>query len=118
MVGKAARMAAEMMLEDDGLQKMIHVTVKGAADIGKLMYDGREQAIALPPGSTLHDLLEVLAGKYGEVFVRRIYQAGNKELRKDLWLLVNGRDIVFLNGLKTGLHDEDRISLLPLLAGG
>lgn len=37
---------------------MIVITVKGVADIGKLIGDGGEREILLPPGSTLGDLLK------------------------------------------------------------
>jgi molybdopterin converting factor small subunit len=33
-------------------------------------------------------------------------------------LLVNGRDIQFLNGVDTVLHDGDEFSILPILTGG
>jgi len=33
-------------------------------------------------------------------------------------LLVNGRDIQFLNGVDTILRDGDEFSMLPILTGG
>lgn len=96
---------------------MIVITVKGVADIGKLIGPRGEQEIVLPPGSTLRDLLKLLGEKCGEAFRKRIF-TGNGEIRKDLRLLLNGRDIIFLAGLETALHDGDRFSILPPLAGG
>jgi molybdopterin converting factor small subunit len=42
---------------------------------------------------------------------------GGRELRKDLRLLVNGRDIAFLNGLDMKLQEGDTLSFIPPLAG-
>jgi len=97
---------------------MIIVKVKGVADIGKMMNAKGEQDIALPDGPTLRDLLDILSDRFGEAFKGRIYEIGSKELRKDLRLLLNGKDISFLSGLETELHDGDRFSLVPPLAGG
>ena len=98
---------------------MISVTARGVADIGKLMGEGRgELSITLPPGSTLQDLLAYLVEEYGPALARRLYEADGLELRKDLRLLLNGREITFLNGLATGLNDGDHLSLIPPLAGG
>ena len=96
---------------------MIAITVKGVADIGKLMGARGEQKVFLPSGSTLFDLLMFLGEKYGEGFQKRVFTCCG-EIRKDLRLLLNGRDIAFLAGLETVLHDGDRFSILPPLAGG
>jgi molybdopterin synthase sulfur carrier subunit len=96
---------------------MIVITVKGVAAIGKLIGDGGEREILLPPGSTLGDLLKSLGEKCGEAFRKRIF-AENGELRKELRFLLNGRDIIFLAGLESELQDGDRFSILPPLAGG
>ena len=98
---------------------MISVTARGVADIGKLMGGGRgELTITLPSGSTLKDLLAELVERYGPALARRLYEADSLELRKDLRLLLNGREITFLNGLATALKNGDHLSLIPPLAGG
>ncbi len=98
---------------------MLKVTAKGVADLGKLMGGGRgEAALTLPPGSTVKDLLAVLIAKFGPALGQRLFMADGLELRKDLRLLLNGREITFLNGLATELKNGDHLSLIPPLAGG
>lgn len=97
---------------------MISIKVKGVADIGSLMKGGREQQISLPEGSSLRDMLLVLAEGSGDDFRDKIFLRDSEEARSDVRLLINGRDYIFLNRLDTKLRDQDHISILPLLGGG
>lgn len=50
-----------------------------------------------------------------------LYEAlcdNNGELRALVKVLVNGRHIQFLNGVKTMLGDKDEVALFPPIAGG
>ena len=42
----------------------------------------------------------------------------NQELKSDITLLKNGREITFLAGMETKLEAGDEISIFPLVAGG
>ena len=42
----------------------------------------------------------------------------NQELKSDITLLKNGREITFLAGMETKLEPGDEISIFPLVAGG
>ena len=42
----------------------------------------------------------------------------NQELKSDITLLKNGREITFLAGMETKLEAGDEISVFPLVAGG
>ncbi|MDW7739305.1 MAG: MoaD/ThiS family protein [Bacillota bacterium] len=94
---------------------MINITVKGVAEVGKLLQTKGKLEIKLPEGTSIGELLNILADKYGKelVTLTRTDQ-GEKTLR----ILINGRDITFLKGLETELGDGDHISILPLLSGG
>ena len=97
----------------------INVTARGVAHIGKLMAcDRGELALTLPCGATLQDLLIVLVKSCGPAFEQGIFQQGSPVLRDDVRLLLNGREITFLNGLATELRSGDHLSLIPPLAGG
>lgn len=98
---------------------MITVKVRGAAGLGRLLggeEEGRE--IILPAGSTLRELLEILAGRCGEDLRRAIFREERRELRPGVRPLLNGRDIAVLGGLELKLQDGDRLLLLPPLSGG
>ena len=98
---------------------MLHVTAKGLADLGKLIGGQRgELTIILPDGSTLHDLLAALMERCGHPLASRIFEEDGLTIRKDIRLLLNGRDIAFLNGQATALQEGDHFSLIPPLAGG
>jgi molybdopterin converting factor small subunit len=69
--------------------------------------------LELPPGTTLRSMLEVLGERYPEF--REFAQARSDEF---LW----GQLIVHVNddiaGLETPIQPDDRIDLLPPIAGG
>lgn len=100
---------------------MVKVKVRAVANIGKLVAGGTEQMVVLPGGSTLGDLLAKLAAESGEEFRRRLFSDNDEEagaVRKDIRLLVNGRDYFFVNGLDSVLEDGDTVSIMPLMGGG
>ncbi len=69
---------------------MLKVTIKGVADIGRLLGDRRgELTMALPPGSNLRDLLETMIESSGPALGRSLFQEDGLELRKDVRLLIN-----------------------------
>ncbi len=97
---------------------MIVVKVKAILDLAAIL-GGREQVIPLPEGSRLNDILQALAKKYGQPFKDYLYANHEaEELRPELQLLLNGRNIFFLNGLKTELNEGDELFFLSPLGGG
>lgn len=96
---------------------MICVKVKAALGIAKIL-GGREQEICLPEASRLANLLEVLEKKYGKLLIDYLYLDKDMKLRPEVQLLLNGRNIIFLDGLNTKLNDGDELFLLPLMGGG
>jgi len=67
--------------------------------------------------SSVTELLEILAKKYGDSFRRELMTPDGK-LKKGIAVLVNGRNIVFLKGLATPLKPQDKVTLIPPAAGG
>ncbi len=61
-------------------------------------------------GDTVEDVLNTLYREYGEEF--------RKELRERSMILVNGKNIKHLEGLKTKVREEDTISIFPPAGGG
>lgn len=71
----------------------------------KLAYEG-----------TVEELLIKLSDIYGERFRSKVFN--KNELSKEIIILVNGRHIVHLDGIKTKLESDDIISIFPVVAGG
>jgi molybdopterin synthase sulfur carrier subunit len=68
-------------------------------------------------GQTVGDFLEQLCEEHGSNFRETVF---NKEgsIRPYIKLLINGRGLHVLQGLKTILHDGDIIAIFPPIAGG
>ena len=68
----------------------------------------------------LRELLQALAQRYGVSFRRAVFAdgTGGEALNSAIIILVNGRNILYLQGLETPLHADDEISDLPYGGGG
>lgn len=66
--------------------------------------------------TTVLELLNLLSDKYGKNLSQALFK--NSELSNEIIILVNGRHIVHLNGVKTAINENDEISLFPVVAGG
>ena len=66
--------------------------------------------------TTVLELLNLLSDKYGKNLSQALFK--NSELSNEIIILVNGRHIVHLNGVKTEINENDEISLFPVVAGG
>jgi len=100
---------------------LVKVKVKVVANICDLVAGGADQEISMPADSTLADLLQKLIADSGEKFRHRIFSEDSQEsdvVRKDIRLLINGRDYIFVEGLDSLLEDGDRVSIMPLMGGG
>lgn len=73
---------------------------------------------SLPGKSTVQDLLSVMTEKWGEKFSSYVLDEAGIVLKPYIRMMVNGRDIPFLQGMETVLHDKDEIHILPPAAGG
>jgi molybdopterin synthase sulfur carrier subunit len=78
----------------------------------------REFEVSIQEGSTVKDLLSWMIQTWGDKLSPHLFHPGSDRLLPQIRLLVNGRDIQFLNGLETVLHDGDEFSMLPILTGG
>jgi len=78
----------------------------------------REFEVSLPEGSTVKDLISWMINKWGEKLSPHLFFPGSDRLLPHIRLMVNGRDIGFLNGIGTVLQEGDEFLMLPLVAGG
>ena len=89
------------------------VTVRFFATIREIT--GQKETVVA--ASTLVDLLEQLAAKYGIRFHHAVY--GPQGVSNEAIILVNGRHLEHLpNGLNTKLNRADTVAIFPLVGGG
>ena len=67
-------------------------------------------------GTTIGDVFSQLESRYPGIQARLC--EANGELRRFINVYVDGEDIRFLEGLKTGLAEKAEISIVPAIAGG
>ncbi|WP_227353664.1 ubiquitin-like small modifier protein 1 [Haladaptatus salinisoli] len=65
-----------------------------------------------PDDATVGAVLESLTEEYG----LDLFEDG--ELRPQLSIMRNGKDVVHIDGRETSLSDGDRLSIFPPVAGG
>ncbi|RLF98344.1 MAG: molybdopterin synthase sulfur carrier subunit [Thaumarchaeota archaeon] len=77
---------------------------------------GWSQKEVMVDGDKIRDLLKSIKSVDG----RSLYEivTENGKLRPNFLILLNGREISFLNGLNTKIKDGDTISIFPPAGGG
>ena len=78
----------------------------------------REVELDLPQGITLKELLSHMVSVWGKRLSERLFKEGTEELLPRIRVMVNGRDIQFVQGLETVLQDGDVVHLFPPVSGG
>lgn len=73
--------------------------------------------IAIEQGESAELLLKRLVERFGEKLANTLYDS-RKDLRKDVTLMINGQNIIVLDGLETKLHDNDLVFIFTSIAGG
>ena len=95
----------------EGLTKVLFRTFGPPAAV-----TGINQAEIDFDGSTAREFLRELEARYEGI--GRLLHPRGEELSELIYLLVNGKNILNLEGLDTPVRDGDTISLLPVTAGG
>ena len=67
-------------------------------------------------GSDLASCIDDLETNFPGMQARIMDETG--QLRRFVNVYVNGDDVRFMDGLKTGLKDGDEVSIVPAVAGG
>lgn len=99
---------------------LLTVKVRTVQTVKEILGKG-EVEFRLPEGSSLDDLLFSLISTYGEGLSPHLFSAEGKGLPQKTRItriMINGRDIEFLNGLGTVLHEGDEVLILPIMPGG
>ena len=96
---------------------MIKVKLRTILNFKKIIGKG-EVDFPVEDGTNLEAALDKIVETYGEELKSNLFDPDNGNLLQHIRLMVNGRDIAFLNGLQTILQDGDEILILPPVAGG
>jgi molybdopterin synthase sulfur carrier subunit len=76
----------------------------------------REIDVAAQGCGDVRDLMRHLCSLYGRELCSLLLEDG--KLGSKIIVLVNGRNVVHLQGLDTPLEKDDEISIFPVVAGG
>ncbi|MFO8034762.1 MAG: ubiquitin-like small modifier protein 1 [Candidatus Bipolaricaulota bacterium] len=88
------------------------VTVRLFASLQEPVGAGSVTVQATDVGS----MVEALVGRYPALGPELVDESG--ELRSTIKVMVNGRNVEFLQGLATPLTKDDAVAAFPLVAGG
>jgi MoaD family protein len=80
-----------------------------------LQYTRNESVLPIE-ASTVHELLQRLDGRFPGLSAFILTEEGH--LRRYVNIFVNQEDVRSGNGLTTKLKDGDRVSIVPVVAGG
>ena len=78
----------------------------------------RCKELDVPAQPDVWALLEHLGGRYGQPIRKMLFSPDGSEIGEEAIILVNGRNVAFLNGKDTKLVESDVISIFPMVAGG
>jgi len=77
-----------------------------------------EEEIEMENGTTLGDLLEKIALKYGKPAFNYLYDKRSGAVDPSIQFLVNGVSIGNLQGVGTELKDGNVVAIVPPIGGG
>lgn len=96
---------------------LISIKIRTILDLKKAIGSG-EVTLLIPPATTLKALLVIMVKKWGRELATRLCEPGSIMPLPYVRLMVNGRDIAFLNRLETELQEGDEVLILPPVSGG
>ena len=81
------------------------------------MAGGKTFTVEVPDNASVKDLLEAIREQVSEEVYEKIFKFMEGRGAKTL-IMVNGRNIKFLEGLDTKISEKDKIDIFPPGAGG
>ena len=76
----------------------------------------KDEDVVAPPD--VWALLLSLSERYGAGLKAKLLSPDGKDIGEDTIVLVNGRNVVHLDGKDTVLTEDDVVSIFPVVAGG
>jgi molybdopterin synthase sulfur carrier subunit len=71
-----------------------------------------------PYEKDISDLACALCAKYGEKLREKMLSPAGDELGPDIIIMINGRHVAHLGGIKAPLKPDDKVYIFPMVAGG
>ena len=72
----------------------------------------------VPAADDVRALMAYLGGRYGPVMMKKLFSSDGADIGEETIILVNGRNIFHLDGIRTALAATDTVSVFPVVAGG
>ncbi len=99
------------MTESDGIELELRFFANFRAAVGqKSIYRSFE------PGTTVGEVLAALESEFPELAGDILDE--NDDIKPQLSVLKNGREVIHIDGTATALEDGDKLSVFPPVAGG
>ena len=95
----------------------MRVKIQTILNLKRILKKG-ELELTIPRESTVEKLLKSMIKTWGDELETQLFRPKSSSLLPYLILLVNGRDVRFLNNMETVLQDGDEIMIVPPIAGG
>jgi len=95
----------------------LKVRVRYLGYIGNMLRK-REDEFELSEDASLSELLNKLAGIYGEAFRKEVFEPGLEDVKTGFVVTVNGILMGQLRGVDTRLNEGDNVILMTLMSGG
>lgn len=96
---------------------MITVRVRTILTIAKILGKG-EVELSVPERCTLSELIATLVNRWGDDLASSLLEPKTQSVLPYIRLIINGRDIAFLNKMETVLQNGDEVLILPPVSGG
>lgn len=90
------------------MDQQIHISYLGLV---RNVIGCREETVKAAPGTTIGELLKLLAAKHGDPFQQSVFKKSG-ELRATAQVCLNDRDIAELEGFATRLGGDEQVSIV------
>jgi molybdopterin synthase sulfur carrier subunit len=74
--------------------------------------------VDFPYEENIGALARALCDHYGPLLWEKMLTVDGSELHPDIILLINGRHVAHLGGIKAPLKEDDTVHVFPMVAGG
>ena len=97
---------------------VLKIEVEYLGHVKKVAGDKRIEEVEIKSNATVADLLTALSEKYGDPFMRTIYEPKADDVKSNFIVSVNGYLLNQLDGVQTRLKNLDHVVLMPIVSGG